>query len=80
MARPTALRGHDQIVVTVAAIDQRCLPLPARAPPRRSQDQGLCALPVMTLLTAGREIALDVLLPKESGSGAEVALVPPDLS
>src|SRR3954447_9178746 len=60
--RRSSLGSHDQIVLAVAAGDERQLPLLARLAPRRCQEQGLCSLPVVTLLSVGREVAIDVLL------------------
>src|SRR5437867_4285135 len=57
--------GDDQVVVAVAAVDQRVKPTLARAPARRCEDQGLRPLPVVPLLAAGREVAVDVLLSEQ---------------
>jgi hypothetical protein len=70
MPRRTAFGGLDQKVVAVPSVDQRALPLPARAPTRRRQDQRLRPLPVVTLLASGRKISIDMLLSDERHQAA----------
>src|SRR5207245_3594304 len=64
--RRSPLRGHEDVVIPVATIDERKLPRRAGLPTRRMQDETGRVVPVMTDLAARRFVLADVLVTKEA--------------